>query len=92
MSADQSPAQSSARLKIDLYGESPGEASYFGFHYNGTQHAAFCSSFAAMSWWEGLGRDREYFYATDAHGNRVEFGMNAHGHAYSILAKLDGGA
>ena len=83
-----SPSHSERRLKVDLYGEEPGAASYFGFHMNGTQHAAFCTSFAAMSWWEGLGRDQRYFYATDAHGNRVEFGMNGAGHAYSILAKV----
>lgn len=74
-------------MKIKLYACKAGEANYFGFHMNGTQHAAFCTSFAAMAWWEGLGRDQQYFYATDAQGNRVTFGMNSAGHAYSIIAK-----
>jgi hypothetical protein len=77
-------------LSIDLYNCAPGEAKFYGFHMNGTQHAAFSSAFAAFSWWRGLGRDWRFFYTADEKGERVELAVNAHGHAYAIMDALAG--
>lgn len=71
-------------ITIDLDGCEPGKARFYGFHMNGTQHAAFCNAYAALCWYRGL-REPDYFYATDAEGQRVTFKMNAANHAYAIL-------
>jgi hypothetical protein len=41
-------------LTIDLYGCPTDGAKFYGFHMNGTQHAAFCNAYAALSWRRGL--------------------------------------
>lgn len=74
-------------MRIDLSGCEPGEAEFYGFHMNGTQHAAFCNEYAAMCWYRGL-REQRYFYTTNAEGERVTFKMNAANHAYAILDKI----
>jgi hypothetical protein len=71
-------------LTIDLYGCPTDGAKFYGFHMNGTQHAAFCNAYAALSWRRGL-REPDYFYVTDGDGVRVKFAENAHGHAYAIM-------
>lgn len=76
-------------LRIDLYDCESGEAKLYGFHMNGTQHAAFSSPFGAWAWFRGLGRDQRYFYLTNASGERVTMAMNGAGHAYSIIEKLN---
>lgn len=75
-------------MKIDLSGCEPGEAEFYGFHMNGTQHAAFCNAYAAHSWYRGL-REPDYFYVTDARGERVQIALNSYGHAYVILDKIE---
>lgn len=75
-------------LTIDLYGRKPGEAEFFGFHFNGTQHAAFATANAALAWQRGL--DTDYFYLTDAFGHRVTMrDQPGHpGHAYALMEAI----
>lgn len=77
-------------LKIDLYSCAPGEAQLFGFHGNGTQHAAFATANAALAWWRGLGGTRQWFYVTNENGERVTLLDNeAHpGHAHAVLESI----
>jgi hypothetical protein len=70
-------------LAIALYACEPAVAKFYGFHMNGTQHAAFCNAYAAHSWFRGL-REPDYFYVTDAQGERVQIAMNSYGHAYVV--------
>jgi hypothetical protein len=79
----------SATLKIDLHGCAPGEAKFYGFHTNGTQHAAFCDAGGARDWWNGLGRHwQSYFYVTDSEGRRVASFSGSSSHAHAILAAV----
>lgn len=82
------PDQSDA-LSIDLYDNETGKATFYGFHMNGTQHAAFANANAALAWQRGLDRP-EFFYMTDENGQRCTLHDQARrpGHAYAILDSL----